>query len=372
MILSKNSNSLKRTEALLFIVFITITTINIAKAQQEGVGNNFLVDRISRYESSSNYASAEYIYDNHNKLLRRVITGKMIENGQLRNLKYVDVFEYEDNRVSKIHYYDSTYFMFSHDIYFYYDSQGKLIRKETWMNGSILRHCNYHYENEHVVSIYTDNTAPFETDTIIYDNSGNVSKHIQIYPITDMLGQPIPGEFEVREYDYEYDNSPRPDFGLDYLFAYNLIPWLGTTVPDEVRFLSNNNMTKAFFQQETYNYAYNEYGLPDTTHRVYDPVGPLPGNKLSITYKQIENTAISEIDQMVEISIYPNPAEDKIVIDYEYSGIIRIYDMMGKEILSENIDGKTDIDMGRLSKGIYNVIVFSEGDVIGKAKIVKQ
>ena len=325
-----NSNSLKRVRTLLIFVFIGITTINIAKAQQEGIRDSFLVERISRYESSSNYGSAEYIYDDHNRLLRRVITGEMIENSQLRDFKYVDIFEYEDNRVSQIHYYDSTHFMFSHDIHFYYDSQGKLIRKETWKNGSILGHCNYHYENGHVVSIYTDNTAPFETDTIIYDNSGNVSKHIQIYPITDMLGQPIPGEFEVREYDYEYDNSPKPNFGLDYLFAYNLIPWLGTTLPDEVRFLSNNNMTKALFQQETYNYTYNEYGLPDTLHVIFDPVGPAPGNKLSITYKQAENVSIPEIDQIAEITIYPNPAKDKIMIDCEYSGIIKIYDIIGK------------------------------------------
>ena len=155
------------------------------------------------------------------------------------------------------------------------------------MNGFMIEHSNYHYENGRVVSIYNDHIAPFERDTIFYDNSGNITKHSCIYPKTDMLGQPIPDEFEVRELHYEYDNNPRPNFGLDYLFVYQLIPWMGTAFPCEIMNLSNNNMTKASYEYQTHNYTYNEHGLPKTLHNIFDPIGPQPGSVLTITYKRI-------------------------------------------------------------------------------------
>ncbi|MDR1182378.1 MAG: T9SS type A sorting domain-containing protein [Bacteroidales bacterium] len=373
MVYSRNLTSSKTTRSLLILILamLGIVIMDSAKAQQN-IRDNFLVDKISRYESASNYASAEYIYDTDNKLLKIVCTGKMIENGQVRDLKYVDVFEYENDRVSKVHSYDSTHFMFSYDIHFFYNLQKKLIRKEYWMNGSRLGRFNYHYENGRVVSIYNDNTMPFELDTIVYDNLGNVSKHIEIYPKLDMFGQPIPGEFEVRELYYEYDRHPRPNFGLDYLFAFPLIPWLGTAFPCEISFLSNNNMTKAIYEQNTYNYTYNEYGLPETVHDIFDPIGPHPGSLLTITYKQIGETNISGVTQIEKINIYPNPSKDKFFIECENFSAITLYDMLGREVLNQNINGTSEINISQLPKGIYVIRVLSENKVIGSSKIVKQ
>jgi hypothetical protein len=45
--------------------------------------------------------------------------------------------------------------------------------------------------------------------------------------------------------------------------------------------------------------------------------------------------------------------------------------MLGKEIFAQLINGKTEINISHLSKGIYNISVFSEGRVIGNSKIVK-
>lgn len=47
---------------LTIVIFFTILSIhNIVKGQQN-IRDNFLVDKISRYENSNNYAVAEYIY----------------------------------------------------------------------------------------------------------------------------------------------------------------------------------------------------------------------------------------------------------------------------------------------------------------------
>ncbi|NLJ83196.1 MAG: T9SS type A sorting domain-containing protein, partial [Bacteroidales bacterium] len=334
--------------------------------------NIFLVDKISRFESSSNYASAEYEYDTDNNLLRRVITGKMFENSRVRDLKYVDEFEYENGLVSKIKIQDLTHFRFSYDIHLLYNPQRELIRKETWMNGSMIGHFNYHYEDGRVVSIYNDNITPFERDTIFYDNSGNITKYTYLYPKMNVWGEPIPGEFEMRELYYEYDNNPRPNFGLDYLFVYQLIPWMGTAFPCEIMNLSNNNMTKAIFEQQSHIYTYNEHGLPETLHHIYDPVGPAPGSLYSITYRQIGETNISEMTQPAKMSIYPNPTKDKFLIEYEKYCIITLFDMLGREVLNQNINGKSEINISHLSKGIYSVRVVSENKIIKNSKIVKQ
>lgn len=369
------NKSLRNTRSFLVLIFVFCGLIVTNTAQAQDSRDNFLVDEISRFESASNYASAKYEYDTENKLLRKVITGKMIENSQVRDLKYVYEFDYENGLVSKIQYQDLTHFKFSHDIHFIYNSLKELIRKETWMNGFMIGHLNYHYEDGRVVSIYNDNTVPFEFDTIFYDNSGNVIKHTVIYPKMDMVGQPIPGEFEVRVLYYEYDDSPRPNFGLDYLFAYQLIPWMGTAFPCEIMNLSNNNMTKAIFEKQTHNYTYNEHGLPATLHVIFDPIGPSPygGDIYTITYRQIEETSISEIIQNIaSINIYPNPTKDKFMIDCESFSTIKLYDMLGKEVLNQNINRKSEINVNHLPKGIYNVRVVSEGKIVVNSKIVKQ
>ena len=72
------------------------------------------------------------------------------------------------------------------------------------------------------------------------------------------------------------------------------------------------------------------------------------------------------------LKIYPNPVRSSFIVDYEGFIQVKIYDMLGKEILSQDTNGKTEININHLSKGIYNVNVISGGRIIGNSKIVKQ
>ena len=72
------------------------------------------------------------------------------------------------------------------------------------------------------------------------------------------------------------------------------------------------------------------------------------------------------------IKIYPNPVSDFFIVDYEGFIQVKIYDMLGKEILSQDTNGKTEININHLPKGIYNVSIISESRIIGNSKIVKQ
>jgi hypothetical protein len=86
-----------------------------------------------------------------------------------------------------------------------------------------------------------------------------------------------------------------------------------------------------------------------------------------------EETGISGL-QLAEIKIFPNPANDKLIVDCENNLQNRIifYDMTGKEVLNQNITGKTEINISNLQKGIYIVSIMSESEVVGNFKVVKQ
>ena len=72
------------------------------------------------------------------------------------------------------------------------------------------------------------------------------------------------------------------------------------------------------------------------------------------------------------IKIYPNPVNESFIVDYEGFIQMKIYDMLGKEILSQDTNGKTEINIIHFPKGIYNVSIISECRIIGNSKIVKQ
>lgn len=82
---------------------------------------------------------------------------------------------------------------------------------------------------------------------------------------------------------------------------------------------------------------------------------------------------ITEITQDdTNIKIYPNPASNSFFIDCENISTIKLYDILGKEILSQKAKGKTEINIEHLPKGIYSVRVLLGGKIIKNSKIVKQ
>jgi len=86
-----------------------------------------------------------------------------------------------------------------------------------------------------------------------------------------------------------------------------------------------------------------------------------------------EKTGISTL-QIAEMKIYPNPTNGKLFVECGDSIQSRIifYDITGKDVINQNITGKTEINIDNLQKGVYVVTVVSENEVIGNFKIVKQ
>ena len=82
------------------------------------------------------------------------------------------------------------------------------------------------------------------------------------------------------------------------------------------------------------------------------------------------NNSIDE-KKIETIKIFPNPTTDMLFIECENHSTIKLYDMLGKEVVTKDANGKTEINISHLSKGVYTVSIISDGVVIGNRKIVK-
>jgi len=62
----------------------------------------------------------------------------------------------------------------------------------------------------------------------------------------------------------------------------------------------------------------------------------------------------------------------KIVVEFVGIATIKLYDMLGKEVLSQTANGKSEININYLPNGVYSVHILSEDRIVGSSKIVKQ
>lgn len=71
----------------------------------------------------------------------------------------------------------------------------------------------------------------------------------------------------------------------------------------------------------------------------------------------IGEDGINEMAHTFEV--YPNPANDILNIDFDNDGVVTVYNSVGQAVYSQNIQGKTAIDVKDLSAGIYYIGVKS-------------
>jgi len=97
-----------------------------------------------------------------------------------------------------------------------------------------------------------------------------------------------------------------------------------------------------------------------------------PGFELSGTMSFAYANVGVNTQEKSQCKVYPNPVNDLLFIESENFNTIKLYNMVGKEVLCQTGSGKTEINISHLPKGVYIVAVFSEGKLMGNTKIVKQ
>lgn len=81
-----------------------------------------------------------------------------------------------------------------------------------------------------------------------------------------------------------------------------------------------------------------------------------PSNMVQVDWSTMEVDSHSQ-----NLSIYPNPAEDKVIIESKGIGQVRIFNMMGQEVLNRVVDqNRVVIDLASQPSGFYFIEVVSE------------
>ena len=73
-----------------------------------------------------------------------------------------------------------------------------------------------------------------------------------------------------------------------------------------------------------------------------------------------------------QITIYPNPTNGSFVIEPSNATklTMQVYDINGKQVLSQTINGKTTIDASSLNEGVYNISLQSNEGVVNKRLVI--
>lgn len=174
--------------------------------------------------------------------------------------------------------------------------------------------CDYYYKEDQAtgsIELKTDlfNQGLILSEIFIIDDDGNINKEIGdgvlqfIYDdnrnITGLRGLKDPGsgdlvngttenDQELVKYNniYQYDQNPRPDFGMSKCFFVEPLPYFGTIASYE-RALSQNNMTHVH-GEVNWEYTYNEIGLPTMINVIWPGVELLTPIVRQIEYIYIE------------------------------------------------------------------------------------
>jgi sugar lactone lactonase YvrE len=99
-------------------------------------------------------------------------------------------------------------------------------------------------------------------------------------------------------------------------------------------------------------------------------------NNMTTVTQTVTNctTGLEQVANSNEVNIYPNPNNGSFVIEPSSATkqTMQMYDVNGKIVLSQTINGKTNIDANSLNEGVYNISISSnEGTVNKRIVIVK-
>jgi hypothetical protein len=159
---------------------------------------------------------------------------------------------------------------------------------------------------------------------------------------------------------------------LYYLCFYNSdYPCPDVAIGENI-FKSDGSMTSEEMRMPEFVSTLNQGLVTSAWKMDYNP--PI-NNGFPILIWQPQSTGIVNWGTENNINLYPNPVKDNFTINLEKEtkGQLIIYDMLGKIVTSQEINGKTmTINVSHLPQGVYNVRIVADWKTIGVSKIVKQ
>ena len=83
-------------------------------------------------------------------------------------------------------------------------------------------------------------------------------------------------------------------------------------------------------------------------------------------------TGIDQISNANQLIVYPNPSNGNFIVETNTieRQLVQLFDVTGKMILSQYINGKTTVDTGIIPDGIYNISITGNGGVMNKKLVI--
>lgn len=273
----------------------TLEDMGLPLAEQQQVHEAWRVDMIVTSDMSNDML-AEYSYDESNRLIKSNVANRSKGN-RIIDTRTESRFEWENNLISKqLSYSRYQDYSFGYDYennsetLYGYDAEGRLL---PWDNDNWYGDREYKYDEAgRLVQTYS---YEFEgmtyKDRLEWDENGNVIRQIVAGPEYNMIEEPIPGTYMERIFEFEYDNHPKPNFGVGgALFwdgRFNPWPMAGNAIEQMARTLSHNNLTRSEQSGYAYRYTYNDDGLPATVQTIWLGIETLEPMVQTIVYKRV-------------------------------------------------------------------------------------
>ncbi|MDD3737787.1 MAG: T9SS type A sorting domain-containing protein [Lentimicrobiaceae bacterium] len=386
------------------------------------------------YETSAwlYYFKTNYTYDANNNMLTK-LHQFWLNNDWVNNSKYTYTYYADNNMQTELYQgWESNAWENDSKYTFTYDENNNNLMKLTqvWQSGAWANYkkdtCTYDANNNLLMELaqtWQNAWVDDKKTTYTYDANNNMLTYLYQYRNNNAL-------VNYRKYVYTYDASNNMltslyqtwywednDWVNENLCSYtydankNLLTslfqewdwgskaWVNHGKVTYTYDASNNMLVKLYqmwqdtwvnFHRYIYTYdANNNCTVSEMTEWVNESWQLFDGNlilyynnmkssieqpnssRVTASYKHFKKLE-NERKELRNISIYPNPTNKSFVVDVEGETTVKLYNMLGKEVLSENANGKTVINISHLPNGVYNVQVFAGNKIVGYSKVVKQ
>ena len=255
--------------------------------------------------------------------------------------------------------------------------------------------------NCRVLRQYYDNSEIANEKYVIRQEQGKVYYYYQeqfnlLFDFDAETGDTVKFTFKYREYDF--DNWPfnQPLYKDTVLSARYVIDAITTNsyklktfktiILEEDKYIVYNEPVLPMFHNYTERIGYSSVFIP-----MFDNAAHTADSQFILRcYSDANLSFVSDwwsyhslpcdysiamdinTPKVEDIKIYPNPAKDIFFVECENVYLITLYDMLGREVLNQNINGKSAINISHLASGVYYIRILSKGKIIGNSKIMKQ
>ncbi|MCQ2603375.1 MAG: T9SS type A sorting domain-containing protein, partial [Clostridia bacterium] len=87
-------------------------------------------------------------------------------------------------------------------------------------------------------------------------------------------------------------------------------------------------------------------------------------------YREIKDDAVEE-NLVGNVNVYPNPVKDILTVEASEYQNVAVYDLAGKCVMEQPVDGVLNIDMSQMEKGIYFIRMNNENGTVTRKVVVE-